>query len=235
MAARRWAGSAPGRLQRRVSRQRLSLSPLRPTPQGSRQPRRSTDPSLVYEKYAISQIVLVTRYSFTRERCFVPCFHPGAYDRHAQRVFRLPTPRHCDGQMPSPPCPHGRQRSQCKECGGSGLCEHGRRRSQCKECGGSGICEHGRQRSKCKECGGGGICEHGRERSRCKDCGGTSICKHGRERYYCKDCGGSRQDTILLEATAVEVDEDAEPDEWIPTVQSYIVVAAGPRGGKRKR
>ena len=38
-----------------------------------------------------------------------------------------------------------------------------------------------------------------------------------------------------LAATAVEVDEDAEPDEWIPTVQSYIVVAAGPRGGKRKR
>ena len=23
-------------------------------------------------------------------------------------------------------CPHGRQRSQCKECGGSGICEHGR-------------------------------------------------------------------------------------------------------------
>ena len=35
-------------------------------------------------------------------------------------------------------------------------CEHGRRRSVCKECGGSGICEHGRQRSQCKECGGGG-------------------------------------------------------------------------------
>ena len=44
---------------------------------------------------------------------------------------------------------------------------------------------------------------------------------------------------MVLEATAVEVigvDEDAEPDEWIPTVQSHIVVAgAGPRGGKRKR
>ena len=55
-----------------------------------------------------------------------------------------------------PPCPHGRQRYFCKECGGSGICEHGRVRSQCKECGGSGLCEHGRQRSKCKECGGGG-------------------------------------------------------------------------------
>ena len=96
-------------------------------------------------------------------------------------------------------------------------CEHGRRRYSCKECGGSGICEHGRLRSKCKECGGGGLCEHGRQRSRCKECGGSS------------------RVTIQLEATAVEVDEDAEPDEWIPTVQSYIVVAARPRGGKRKR
>ena len=31
-------------------------------------------------------------------------------------------------------CEHGRQKSRCKECGGSGLCEHGRQKSQCKEC-----------------------------------------------------------------------------------------------------
>ena len=54
------------------------------------------------------------------------------------------------------PCPHGRRRSRCKECGGSSLCEHGRQRSQCKECGGSSICEHGRRRSTCKECGRSG-------------------------------------------------------------------------------
>ena len=116
-----------------------------------------------------------------------------------------------------PPCPHGRQRYFCQECGGGGICEHGRVRSQCKDCGGSGICEHGRQRSKCKECGGGGLCEHGQRRCRCKECGGSS------------------QEAILLDVTAVEVDEDAEPDEWISTVQSHIVVAAGPRDGKRKR
>ena len=51
------------------------------------------------------------------------------------------------------PCPHGRHRSRCKECGGSSICEHGRRRSECKECGGGSICEHGRRRSRCKECG----------------------------------------------------------------------------------
>ena len=34
-------------------------------------------------------------------------------------------------------CEHGRQRSQCKECGGASICEHGRRRSNCKECRGT--------------------------------------------------------------------------------------------------
>ena len=52
------------------------------------------------------------------------------------------------------PCPHGRQRGKCKECGGSGVCEHGRQRNTCKDCGGSSLCEHGRQRSSCKDCGG---------------------------------------------------------------------------------
>ena len=33
-------------------------------------------------------------------------------------------------------------------------CEHGRQRSQCKECGGAGVCEHDRQRSSCKTCRG---------------------------------------------------------------------------------
>ena len=71
-------------------------------------------------------------------------------------------------------CEHGRQRSQCKECGGASICEHGRQRNYCKECGGASICEHGRQRHKCKECGGGSICEHGRRRIYCKEC--TDVC-----------------------------------------------------------
>ena len=85
-------------------------------------------------------------------------------------------------------CPHGRQRHNCKECGGSSICEHGRRRHECKECGGGSICEHGRIRSNCMECGGSGICEHGRRRTQCKECGGGSICEHGRQRYRCKEC-----------------------------------------------
>jgi len=60
------------------------------------------------------------------------------------------------------------------------LCEHKRQRSKCKDCGGSSICEHQRQRSKCKDCGGGGPCEHNRVRSSCKDClgGGTTRTKN---------------------------------------------------------
>ena len=41
-------------------------------------------------------------------------------------------------------CEHHRQRSTCKDCGGSGIYEHWRVRSQCKDCGGSSICEHQR-------------------------------------------------------------------------------------------
>ena len=35
-------------------------------------------------------------------------------------------------------------------------CEHNRQKSQCKDCRGSGICEHNRQRRLCAECGGRG-------------------------------------------------------------------------------
>ena len=120
--------------------------------------------------------------------------------------------------------------------GGKMVCEHGRRRTRCKECGGGSLCEHGRRRSRCKECSGGSICEHGRQRCRCKECGGASICEHGRRRSRCKECRGGGPVTIL-EATEVgEFDEEGGAQEWHPTVQTQIVVAAGRlRGGKRKR
>ena len=88
-------------------------------------------------------------------------------------------------------CEHGRERSQCKQCGGSQICEHGRKRGVCKQCGGSSICEHGRRRHTCKQCGGSSICEHGRQRGTCKQCGGSQICEHGRQRGVCKQCGGA--------------------------------------------
>jgi hypothetical protein len=95
-------------------------------------------------------------------------------------------------------CQHGRVRSSCKDCGGSGICQHGRQRSYCKDCGGSSICQHGRVRSSCKDCGGSSICQHGNRRSRCKDCGGGSICQHGKRKDKCKDCKASNQACKLI-------------------------------------
>ena len=96
--------------------------------------------------------------------------------------------RDCGG---SQICEHGKRKSICKDCGGSQICEHGKRKSQCKDCGGSGICEHGKNKSRCIDCGGSGICEHGKQKSQCKDCGGSGICEHGKRKSICKDCGGS--------------------------------------------
>lgn len=38
---------------------------------------------------------------------------------------------------------------KCKSCC---KCEHGRNKSECKDCGGSSICEHNLQRHQCKQC-----------------------------------------------------------------------------------
>eukprot|EP00605_Chrysophyceae_sp_TOSAG23-4_P001203 GSChrysophyteH1.ASY1.ANO1.1312.1 assembled CDS len=76
-------------------------------------------------------------------------------------------------------CEHGRRKSRCKECGGSGICEHGRlylyKGNVCMWRHGKICCEHGREKYRCKECGGSGICEHGRQKSRCKECGGSGM------------------------------------------------------------
>ena len=67
-------------------------------------------------------------------------------------------------------CPHGKRKSQCKECGGVGICEHDRLLTDCKLCGGSQICEHNRRRRDCKLCGGSSVCEHNKQRRDCKLC-----------------------------------------------------------------
>ena len=70
------------------------------------------------------------------------------------------------------PCPHGvKYRSACKVCS---ACPHGRQRSRCKECGGAQSASTVVGALECKECGGAAICEHGRRRSQCKECGGSS-------------------------------------------------------------
>ncbi len=107
----------------------------------------------------------------------------------ASRKRGAPSTSHGSGRKQAK-CEHGRQRSRCTDCGGSGICPHGREKRQCKACGGSGIYPHGK--NKCKECGGSAICPHWRIKSTCKECGGGSICPHGRHKRQCKECGGSR-------------------------------------------
>jgi hypothetical protein len=74
-------------------------------------------------------------------------------------------------RAPPKPCMHGRQKSQCKDCG-TGHCLHGRRKDRCKDCrskAGAGYCQHGRLKYRCKDCGTG-YCQHGRQRGRCMEC-----------------------------------------------------------------
>jgi hypothetical protein len=86
----------------------------------------------------------------------------------------------------APPTSDGSGRKRARKC------EHGREKTACKECGGSGICPHGREKRRCKECGGSGICLHGRIKSQCKECGGSAICPHGKRKSQCKDCRPSK-------------------------------------------
>jgi len=88
-------------------------------------------------------------------------------------------------------CEHGKQKSRCRECGGSQICKHGKQKAYCKECGGSQICEHGKQKLKCRECGGSAFCKHDIRKSHCRECGGSAFCKHDKLKSRCKECGGS--------------------------------------------
>lgn len=88
-------------------------------------------------------------------------------------------------------CPHGRVKSNCRECGGSSICPHDRIKYQCRDCGGSRICEHGRSKFHCRDCKGSSICVHTKQRNKCRDCNGSSFCTHGRIKHACKDCDGA--------------------------------------------
>jgi hypothetical protein len=57
-------------------------------------------------------------------------------------------------------CPHGRQKSLCKDCGGSGICEHGKQKNNCKVCvNQSKLCvPHGNFKRTCRRCKNGIEC-----------------------------------------------------------------------------
>uniref|UniRef100_A0A0G4HLY7 TNFR-Cys domain-containing protein n=1 Tax=Chromera velia CCMP2878 TaxID=1169474 RepID=A0A0G4HLY7_9ALVE len=98
---------------------------------------------------------------------------------------------------PRPFCMHQRQRSKCKECGGSQVCAHGRIRSECKQCKGKSICEHGKRRTRCRDCGGGSFCEHAKRRDHCRICRPENFCQHGKRiestMRACRDCAESSE------------------------------------------
>ena len=104
-----------------------------------------------------------------------------------------------------PRCPHGKDKPQCKECGGWRICTHGKFKPYCKDCKGSQICSHGKNKHQCRDCKGSQICHHdrviysckycmgcthGRLKKYCKECKGSRICEHNRVKYTCKECGG---------------------------------------------
>jgi hypothetical protein len=88
-------------------------------------------------------------------------------------------------------CPHGRRKTQCRDCGGTAFCAHGRRKTQCRSCGGSEFCSHDRRKTQCRQCGSSEVCPHGRQKKQCRDCGGSSFCHHGIRKYVCRECQGS--------------------------------------------
>ena len=88
-------------------------------------------------------------------------------------------------------CEHGKRKSRCKDCHGSGICIHNKEKYSCKDCGGTGICIHNKNKSTCKDCHGSQICSHNKNRSTCKNCNGSQICDHGIHRTSCKKCRGS--------------------------------------------
>lgn len=94
-------------------------------------------------------------------------------------------------------CPHGRQKSRCRDCGGVAFCTHGRIRYDCRDCSMEGdikvktsrFCEHGRSRYLCLSCKGTGLCVHEIERRICKECKGSNYCPHGkRSSLQCREC-----------------------------------------------
>jgi hypothetical protein len=92
-------------------------------------------------------------------------------------------------------CPHGRQKSICKDCGGSGICEHNRQKRYCNECGGSQMCKHQKQKRHCQECTPSAFCKHGKCKAynSCVSCRVAPVfrigeCVHGYLRVNCPEC-----------------------------------------------
>ena len=65
---------------------------------------------------------------YLRRKCFISQYIVSSHTCARRHRWSSPEPS-------AMPCPHGKRRSRCKDCGGSGLCEHWRERTRCKDCG----------------------------------------------------------------------------------------------------
>ena len=73
-------------------------------------------------------------------------------------------------------CQQGRQKSRCKECGGSSICNHGKLKQLCAQCDGSSLCSHLKRKWICRECKGSSPCIHGRRKTKGKICTRPNLC-----------------------------------------------------------
>ena len=105
-----------------------------------------------------------------------------------------------------PSCPHGKQKSNFKECSG---CPHGKLKRRCKDCKSSAAC---RLRKNCGECNpssanpmpgwrtirGGGRCTRRLGRVAC-----PKLCPHGKQKHDCKECSGCSHNQRKRELTRI--------------------------------
>ena len=124
-------------------------------------------------------------------KCCINCLEKSKKIKENMKCIHKKQKSHCKECGGSQICIHNKYKPQCKECGGVAICIHDRRRSQCKDCSGSQICIHNKRGAECRECNGSSICIHNRNKSRCKECGGSQICLHNKRKTDCKVCGGS--------------------------------------------
>ena len=121
-------------------------------------------------------------------KCFISCLEKSKKIKENMQCIHQKQKSYCKECGGSQICIHNKYKPHCKECGGVAICIHDRRRSQCKDCSGSQICIHNKRGAECRECNGSSICIHNKNESRCKECGGSEICLHYKRKTYCKEC-----------------------------------------------
>ena len=92
------------------------------------------------------------------------------------------------------PCPHGRSKHQCHDCGGSSLCVHNKLRQNCFVCNptSKAFCKCGKRKDNCLVCNPTSKafckCGDGKRKANCLTCSPHLFCVHNRKRSDCNEC-----------------------------------------------